>query len=379
MADNTKIYHGIKLADNAKLYNLEVEEFDVDPNPVRIGRIWFNKPNKHFKYTTLDDNDNLIIRTFCTLEDIPAVVLDANNINYAGSINNQYVNLPLNSPLEDTLNSLITHINKIYNKLLNSNAIEYFYTNNTTPIRVLTLCNGVTNKENLIVLINGLEQNSSAYNLLTTNSIEFVADLPLDSVIKIINTGSLEISPDQFNFTPVTNGIPNTVYTSDTITVTGLTPNTLTTIVACCNGQIDAGPTALSGIFSITKSIYTSSTGTFVLAARGTSPDTNTETTGVTVRCNGIYSTFSISNISIPNQFSFTPTVNADPNVPYSSEPVTVTGLVPNEYVTVSVANGLVDAGTTVLSGIFEASKTVMATSSGTIVLVAQGISAPII
>ncbi len=186
---NTIVYHGIKLSENAKIYNLEVEELEQDPNPIRVGRIWFDLQTKHFKYTTLDDNNNITIQVFCALTDIPSSILDANSIKFAGNINNQYVNLPVNSNVESSLNVIIQHLNNLYSKLLTFNHIEYFVTNSTIQINNITLSKSIFNKDYLTVIINGLEQSSNSFLILSNNkTLQFIENLPLDSIIKVINT-----------------------------------------------------------------------------------------------------------------------------------------------------------------------------------------------
>lgn len=186
---NTIVYHGIKLSENAKIYNLEVEELEQDPNPIRVGRIWFDLQTKHFKYTTLDDNNNITIQVFCALTDIPSSILDANSIKFAGNINNQYVNLSVNSNVESSLNVIIQHLNNLYSKLLTFNHIEYFVTNSTIQINNITLSKSIFNKDYLTVIINGLEQSSNSFLILSNNkTLQFIENLPLDSIIKVINT-----------------------------------------------------------------------------------------------------------------------------------------------------------------------------------------------
>lgn len=184
---NAIVYHGITVAENSKIYNLEVEQLEHDPNPIRIGRIWFDLQTKHFKYTTLDDSNHVIIRTFSALTDIPSYVLDANNIQYVGNSGNQFVNLPVNNNLEIALNIIVQHLNNIYSKL-NTSSVEYFLTNSINYINTLVLTKAIYDKKNLTVIINGLEQNLSCFTILSDNkTIQFIENLPLDSIIKTIN------------------------------------------------------------------------------------------------------------------------------------------------------------------------------------------------
>lgn len=68
------IFHGISIAENAYIENLNVENLAVDPIPVAAGRVWFNGTDKVFKHSTLDANGGVIVRTFATAEDLAASV-----------------------------------------------------------------------------------------------------------------------------------------------------------------------------------------------------------------------------------------------------------------------------------------------------------------
>jgi hypothetical protein len=182
-----KIHHGIKLADNSEIYNLEIEKLINDPNPIRIGRIWYNRIDKLFKYTTLDENNNIVIEAFASLESISSTILESHNITYNPlSSSNQYFNIPENTTVDTAINLITTQINNLYSKILTSRFIEYFYI--TSQIDNITLTKEIHNKNNLVIIINGLEQSESSYSITTNNkTIHFTDLLPPNSVIKIIN------------------------------------------------------------------------------------------------------------------------------------------------------------------------------------------------
>jgi hypothetical protein len=181
-----KIHHGIKLADNSEIYNLEIEKLINDPNPIRIGRIWYNRIDKLFKYTTLDENNNIVIETFASLESISSTILDAHNITYNPlSSSNQYFNIPENTSVDNAINLITTQINNLYSKILTSRFIEYFYI--TSRIDNITLTKEIYNKNNLVIIINGLEQSESSYSINNNKTIHFTDLLPPNSVIKFIN------------------------------------------------------------------------------------------------------------------------------------------------------------------------------------------------
>ncbi len=68
MANNFPIYHGISLAENAYIENLNVEILTADPVPVGPGRLWFNQTERTFKYSGLDNVGAVIVRTINSAE-----------------------------------------------------------------------------------------------------------------------------------------------------------------------------------------------------------------------------------------------------------------------------------------------------------------------
>lgn len=72
----------------------------------------------------------------------------------------------------------------------------------------------------------------------------------------------------EFTFEDKFNVELNTICTSDTITVTGITPNKIISVSAV-NGKIDIGITELSGGFSTLRSIQASPSGNIIIAAQG--------------------------------------------------------------------------------------------------------------
>jgi hypothetical protein len=71
---NFPMFHGITLADNAYVENLNVEVLSSDPMPVGAGRIWYNSTDKHFKMSTLDATGAVVVRSFATVEEVDAAV-----------------------------------------------------------------------------------------------------------------------------------------------------------------------------------------------------------------------------------------------------------------------------------------------------------------
>ena len=180
------------------------------------------------------------------------------------------------------------------------------------------------------------------------------------------------------SFVDQTNVNPSTLTTSTTITASGFEPN-YTFTVSCTGGQIDAGTSSLSTVWATAKTVTTSGTGTFVIAARATSSATFLATVNVVVTAGDTSDTFSITTrAAAAGSFTFVDQSGVEPGVTVTSSTITATGFEPNTTynITRNVGGTLVDAGTTSLSGTFATSKTVTTSGSGTFVLAAQGTSA---
>ena len=93
-----------------------------------------------------------------------------------------------------------------------------------------------------------------------------------------------DMLPDPFTFTAITNAVQLTTYTSNIVTVTGMSAG-ISISVSAENGFIDAGTTSLTGTFTKNKSITVSSGGTIVVQARGTTgnPPSLNDTVNVSV------------------------------------------------------------------------------------------------
>ena len=76
MANFTRI-HGIALANNSWIENLSVERLVADPVPAQPGRVWFNITEKNFKYSSLDANGGVIIRSFILDSDVSTALSTA--------------------------------------------------------------------------------------------------------------------------------------------------------------------------------------------------------------------------------------------------------------------------------------------------------------
>ena len=155
-----------------------------------------------------------------------------------------------------------------------------------------------------------------------------------------------------FAFTAVLNASFNTVYTSATITVTGLPYNATNIGISAAGGTIDAGTSSLSGTFTTSKSnITATSTGTIVLAAKQTSSTNATTATAcnvsVTFTINsttytktGSYTVTTKTPVTKPNAFSFTALTGATRGSYYTSNLVTLVGMDAGQTTTVSASGG---------------------------------------
>jgi len=65
-------FHGITLAANSWIENANFERLAADPVPVSAGRVWFNTTDKALKYSSLDANGEVVIRTIGSVEDMQA-------------------------------------------------------------------------------------------------------------------------------------------------------------------------------------------------------------------------------------------------------------------------------------------------------------------
>lgn len=69
--------HGISLANNSWIENLHVERLAADPVPAQPGRVWFNVTEKNFKFSSLDANGAVIIRSFILDSDVATALASA--------------------------------------------------------------------------------------------------------------------------------------------------------------------------------------------------------------------------------------------------------------------------------------------------------------
>jgi hypothetical protein len=103
------------------------------------------------------------------------------------------------------------------------------------------------------------------------------------TTFSVTSMATVDLDPNTYSFTAVTNANISTYYTSNTVTVTGLSPNTQvyvsggwgTTMFSPApeSPTVDSGTFSLSGTFANSKTVTTSSSGSLVVAVRSLSPD----------------------------------------------------------------------------------------------------------
>jgi hypothetical protein len=72
------VYHGITLAENSWVENLNVEILASDPVPLTAGRIWYNSTDKVFRQSTLNAGGAVVVRSFATVEELSSAVSTIN-------------------------------------------------------------------------------------------------------------------------------------------------------------------------------------------------------------------------------------------------------------------------------------------------------------
>jgi len=73
---NFPVFHGITLAANAYVENLNLEILSSDPVPVGAGRLWFNSTDKVVRYSALDSTGAVVVRTIKDAESAATELAD---------------------------------------------------------------------------------------------------------------------------------------------------------------------------------------------------------------------------------------------------------------------------------------------------------------
>lgn len=195
-------------------------------------------------------------------------------------------------------------------------------------------------------LLSGSVSNTDTVKVKHTSTSAFntntVTSLNIGGVVGTFTstTRSPDTVPNAFSFTDATGALAGTLYTSNTITVTGLEPN-YSIGVSCTGGQVDAGTSSLSGTFAASKTVTTSGTGTLVVATQIQSSSTSGASVNSTVTIGGVSDTYTVTTTTnnLPNIFTFNPVTSAALSTLQTSNTITVGGL-GGPSVTVSITNG---------------------------------------
>lgn len=183
----------------------------------------------------------------------------------------------------------------------------------------------------------------------------------------IITTRAADTTPDAFSFTDVTDASINTVYQSNTLTITGLDPNYSINVSVSNDAAatIDAGTSSLSGTWATSKTVTTSASGTLVVAVKTTSPSTyaSYKSPLVTVGTGSDYWNITTPVQYQPNAFSVPDKTGQARSTSIQSATVSLSGMTPNLVaealgsnnsnfgVTNPATTASMDSGTSTLSG----------------------------
>lgn len=189
-----------------------------------------------------------------------------------------------------------------------------------------------------------------------------------------------DLTPDPFKFTDLIDTQLNTWIRSETITVTGLEPDSPIEITGT-GGMVDCGPVSVSGMFATSVTAITSLTGTLLLQIQVRAGLTERIKTSMSVSVGTGSATWSVTTKTIDpipdmGSFVFDPVVGAEFNVLATSPVITITGLEPNVLFTITATGGEIDAGTGSITGTFGSSISTMASPTGTIKVAARQLTA---
>lgn len=201
-------------------------------------------------------------------------------------------------------------------------------------------------------------------------------------------------------FANQSNVDPNTNIVSETIKVTGVTPNTNVTITTD-RGLVNVGTIQLGNAFGVDPTVQTGSDGSFVMAIQLPSAGAGSSSSmSITFAVGGNYyqsgwiivSTASTSggggggDIVAPpatsflsyraSEFSFLSIGGVDPNSDITSNTIQITNLPPNSLINITTNRGLVNVGLTQLGSTFATNPTIITSPAGIILLAVQQPSA---
>ena len=141
--------------------------------------------------------------------------------------------------------------------------------------------------------------------------------------------------PDAFSFTDVTGAATSTQFTSNTITLSGMTPgvNVTATVTGSPEQSLDGGSFFTNSSFNVQN-------GT-TIALRKASSASNSDTLNLTLTIGGVSDTWSITTVgadTTPDAFSFTDVSGVTRSATQTSSLITISGV--NSPATTSVSGG---------------------------------------
>jgi hypothetical protein len=219
-----------------------------------------------------------------------------------------------------------TVTNAAYATTFTSNSIQIVGINAPSPISITggtysiagapyTAANGVVTLNNTIT-VRGL---SGSLPGSVTNVTLTVGGT---SATYVISTITAHIIPVAFGFASSINVQPKTLYTSNSISITGI------------NAPSPISITGGEYLIGASTGVWTSSAGTILsgqaLTVRALSSDKSFTSVFVTVTIGGVAGTYTITTVAfntVPAQFTFTPVIDAIPGTLYNSNTISVSGI----------------------------------------------------
>jgi hypothetical protein len=183
----------------------------------------------------------------------------------------------------------------------------------------------------------GTVTNGATVSVRVTSSASFAT--AVNAVLTIggtsdtytVTTLAADTTPDAFTFTDVTGATLSTIYTSNSITVSGINSNAAISITG--------------GTYSINGGGYTSSPGTVAntdtVTVRATSSGSFSTTVNAVLTIGGVSDTYSVTTAAAdttPDAFSFTDVTGATLSTVYTSNTITVSGI--NSAANITVTGG---------------------------------------
>lgn len=173
----------------------------------------------------------------------------------------------------------------------------------------------------------------------SSNSSTVSATLTIGGVFDTYSVTTVDDTvPEAFSFTDVTGALTSTVYTSNSVTITGISA---------------ASPISITGgEYSINGGSFTSASGTILnnqqVQVRVTSSSSNSTAVNAVLTIGGVSDTYTVTTAAAdttPDEFLFTEIVGALTETVYSSDQVAITGLSSAAPVSITDGEYRIDSG----------------------------------